>query len=132
MDKTTLVERDFHEGELLIRELEKAHINVHSAFWLYDSEADRWRLIIASKMADFASPKKAYMHIRNTLKKLEKAGRPLSLSLEYISVISPNHPIIKILGTVIKTGHDEIVGIRFSRNRIGDSYIEDAYIYRVQ
>jgi hypothetical protein len=59
VDKTTLVERDFSDGELLIRELDEANLNIHSAFWLYDSEAERWRLIIASKNEDFTSPKKA-------------------------------------------------------------------------
>jgi hypothetical protein len=129
VDKTTLVERDFQDGEILIKELDKAHINVHSAFWLYDSEADHWRLIIASTAADFASPKKAYTHIQNVLKSMGKTGVSVGFSLENISVISPNDPFINILNKAIKTGPKDISGIRFSRNRIGNSYIEDAYIY---
>jgi hypothetical protein len=67
VDKTTLVERDFSDGELLIKELEKAQIHVHSALWLYDSESENWRLILASNMEDFESPKKAYKHIWDVL-----------------------------------------------------------------
>jgi hypothetical protein len=132
VDKTTLVERDFSDGEILIKELDSTNVNVHSALWLYDSEADNWRLIIASKNADFTSPKKAYLQIYNALKSLESKGEKVGFSLENISVVSPNHPLINILNKTIKTGPSDISGLRFSRNRIGNSYIEDAYIYRIQ
>lgn len=132
MDKTTLVEKDFKDGEILIKELDKAHINVHSALWLYNSESDSWRLIIASKIADFSSPKKAYSHISKVLKDMKNSGVSVGFSLENITVISPNHPLIMILSQAIHTGPNDINGIRFSRNRIGNSYIEDAFIYRVQ
>jgi hypothetical protein len=132
VDKTTLVERDFSDGELLIKELDEAHLNIHSAFWLYDSEAERWRFIIASKNEDFTSPKKAYMQINNVLERMESKGVTVGFSLENISVISPHNPLINCLNKAIKTGPEDISGIRFSRNRIGNSYIEDAYIYRIQ
>ncbi|MFZ3590127.1 hypothetical protein ACOI1C_12810 [Bacillus sp. DJP31] len=73
MDKTPLVERDFKDGELLIKHLDMESINVHSAFWLYDSEMENWRLIIASKIAEFVSPRRAYINIRDVLRKLEMA-----------------------------------------------------------
>jgi hypothetical protein len=132
VDKTALVESDFKDGEILIKELDRTHINVHSALWLFDSEANNWRLIIASKNADFTSPKKAYIQINNALNSLERRGVSVGFSLENISVISPNHPLINNLNKAIKTGATDIGSIRFSRNRIGDSYIEDAYIYRIQ
>lgn len=43
MVKTTLVERDFVDGEILLRELDLSHMKVHSAMWLYDSEVDYWK-----------------------------------------------------------------------------------------
>jgi hypothetical protein len=132
MDKTTLVERDFLDGEILIKELDKTRFNVHSAFWLYNTEEDNWRLIIASKVADFSSPKKAYSHIKRVLKSLEMKGRKLGFSLDNISVVSPHHPLIRILSVALSTQPDAVVGRRFSRNRIGNSFIEDAYIYRIQ
>jgi hypothetical protein len=132
MDKTTLVERDFKDGEVLINQLDRAHINVHSALWLYNSEEENWRLVIASKIADFSSPRRAYSHIRNVLRKIEKSNTTIGITLENISVISPNHPLIKLLSVAVKTNPNQISGIRFYRNRIGNSFIEDAYIYRVQ
>jgi hypothetical protein len=132
VDKTTLVERDYRDGEILISELDKAHMDVHSAFWLYDSEADRWRLMIASKEVDNAGPTKAYKDIQNVLKTMEKNGITVEFTLENISVISPNHPLINNLNQAVKTGPKDIRNVRFSRNSIGNSYIEDAYIYRIQ
>lgn len=132
MDKTTLVEKDFEDGAILIKELDKAHINVHSALWIYNSEVDYWRLIIASKIADFESPRKAYTHISSAIKRLEKSGVKIGFSLDNISVVSPHHPLVKGLSQALKTEPGEIANIRFSRNRIGNTFIEDAYIYRIQ
>ncbi|MCL6574305.1 MAG: hypothetical protein K6T88_21945 [Bacillus sp. (in: Bacteria)] len=132
MDKTTLVESDISDGENLIKGLYEAHINVHTAFWLYDSEADRWRLMIASKDAEFASPKKAYMQINDILEIMESKGVTVGFSLENISVISPNDTLINFLDKEIQTGPEGINGLRISRSRIGNSYIEDAYLYRIQ
>lgn len=132
MDKTTLVERDFKDGEILIKELEKANINIHSALWLFDSEADRWQLIVASNNANFTSPKKAYGEIWEVLKQMEEKGLRIAFSLENISVVSPNHQLINTLNQAVRTAPDDISDIRFSRIRIGSSYIEDAYIYRIQ
>jgi hypothetical protein len=132
MDKATLVERDFKDGEVLITELDKAYINVHSALWLYNSEEQYWRLIIVSKNVDFQTPKKVYAEIKKALKAVQDRGEQIDISLQNISVISPNHPLNKVLSVAINTGPKDISGIRFSRNTINNSYIEDAYIYRMQ
>ncbi|WP_141434396.1 hypothetical protein [Bacillus sp. 03113] len=132
MDKTTLVERDFKDGEKLIKELDEAHLNVHSALWLFNSENDNWRLIIASKNVDFQTPKRVYSEIKRVLKRMENTGDKIDISLQNISVVSPNYPLIKILGIAIRTDPNSISGIRFSRNSINNVYIEDAYIYRIQ
>lgn len=132
MVKTTLVERDFKDGGLLIEEMDKAHLHVHSALWIYNSEEDNWRLVIASTIPEFASPKKAYSHIQHILDKMSKSGVDLGFSLESITVVTPQHPLIQLLGSTVKTSPNSINGIRFSRNTINNNYIEDAYIYRIQ
>ncbi|WP_026574245.1 hypothetical protein [Bacillus sp. UNC438CL73TsuS30] len=132
MVKTTLVERDFVDGEILLRELDLAHMKVHSAMWLYDSEVDYWKFIIASEIRDAEGPKAAYTFVWNVLKQMENAGVSVGFSLENILVVSPNDSLIKNLGTVQKTGPNDISGIRFSRNRAGNIFIDDAYIYRIQ
>lgn len=132
MDKTTLVEKDFNDGRILIKQLDRLHINVHSALWLYNPDEENWRLIIASKIAEFTSPKRAYYLVKKALRVLENTQGEIGITLDNISVVSPNHPLIKLLAVVIVTEPDALSGIRLSRNRINNSFIEDAYIYRLQ
>jgi hypothetical protein len=63
---------------------------------------------------------------------MDKTGIKICFSLENITVISPMHPLKNNLNKVMKTGPQDIDGIRLSRKGIGSSYIEDAYIYRIQ
>lgn len=54
---------------------------------------------------------------------------------ERIDLMQPCSFMIKIhsmpvfISTVFNTGPEEVNAIRFSRNRMGSSYIKDAYIY---
>lgn len=129
MDKTALVEMDFKDGATLIEYLDNAQFDVHSAFWLYNCESEQWRLIIASDLVDLVGPREAYTKIKTVIDNID----PLfGIQLQNISVISPLNPLVKILGTSIKTSPTDIKGIRLSRNIVGNSFIEDAFIYRIQ
>jgi len=52
------------------------------------------------------------------------------IPLKDIAVIDSNDPLIKLLRVAIKTGGG-ISGIRFTKNVINGTPIEDAYIYRI-
>jgi hypothetical protein len=52
------------------------------------------------------------------------------LSLQNISLVSPNDDLVKLLKAAIKTGPG-VSNIRFTGNVINNVFIEDAYIYRV-
>jgi hypothetical protein len=129
MDKTILVERDFKDGGKLIQKLDKSEFKVHSALWFYNSEADVWRLLIATPLVDKRGPHEVYKKIKAVIDKMEQ---PFEISLQSISAISPTNQLIKILGVAIKTPPNAIGGIRFTRNSINNVFIEDAYIYRLQ
>jgi hypothetical protein len=103
----------FRDGEILIKELDQSHINVYAAFWLYDSEADRWRLMIASKNSDFASPKKAYIQINDVLESMKSRGITVNFSLENITVVSPIDPLITGLKKAVTTVPEDSSGFVF-------------------
>lgn len=128
MDKTTLVEKDIKDGERLIRALDEADFQVHSALWFYLPESDKWRFIIASPLIDKEGPIKAYTCLRQKLANLSPS---IGTSLKDISIVSPNDDLIKLLKVAISTGPG-ISGIRFTRNVINNVFIEDVYIYRIQ
>jgi hypothetical protein len=102
------------------------NILVHSALWLYNSEEENWRLIIASKIADFTSPRRAYSRVKNALLILKNNQIEIGITLDNISVVSPNHPLIKVLSGVIVTEPNALSNLRLTRNRINNSFIEDA------
>lgn len=127
MDKTALVERDIEGGERLIVGLDDAGFQVYAAVWFYLSDSDEWRLLLASPFVEKEGPKKAYSFIQSVLKRLSP---PSEISLKDISVLSPSHHLIRLLRMAIHTGPG-ISGIRFTRNVIDNTLIEDTYIYRI-
>lgn len=127
MVKTVLVEKDIEEGKRLIEELDKAGFKVQAALWLYMSDSDEWRLLIASPYVEKEGPKRSYNFIQTVLARISP---PLEVSLRNISVLSPSHNLIKLIRLAIRTGPG-ISGIRFARSVINNTLIEDAYIYRI-
>jgi len=127
MATTVLVERDIQEGKDLIEALDKTEFKVDASLWFYSSDSDEWRLLIASPFVEENGPRKSYGFIRSVL---AQPSPPSGISLKNVSVLSPKNQLIKLLKTAISTGPD-IAGIRFTRNVINNTLIEDAYIYRI-
>ena len=123
---TTLVKEWIEAGKRLTQALDEANFRFVASLWFYDPDTDDWRLIIASPLFDQEGPLGAYRAIQTVLDSLQQED----LRLSNISVVSPDHHLIKLLRVALKTG-EGISGIRFTRNRIKDQFIEDAYIYRL-
>jgi len=127
MDKPNLVNADMEAGEVLLNKLDESNFDVKAALWFFFSDSGQWRLIFALPMVDKKGPKEAYEKVQNKLKELKNR---YELSLENISVVSPDDNLVKLLKLTIKTGPG-VSHIRFTRNVINNVLIEDAYIYRV-
>lgn len=124
----TLVGFDIDKGKNVILDLDKAGLEVSSAFWFYFSDVKEWRLLLAVPLVDSEGPKKIYSQIQNIIK---EQPNDESIPLWSIGIISPSHPINQLLRAAIKTGEKSIAGIRFSSSVINGVLIEDAYIYRL-
>ena len=127
MVSPALVEDKIKDGETLLRELDDNGVEVKAAFWFYMPEPDEWRLKIAMPLVDSQGPRAAYVRIQEAI---FETTEKLALALSEISVVSPKDQLVKLLKPVIRTGRG-ISGIRFSRNTINGTFIEDAYIYRI-
>ena len=114
-------------GRELVELLDRNDFDVTCALWLFTSEANDWRLVLASPLVDLEGPKKVYGRIQTMLSMVPEEFA--SLSLRKISVTSPEDRFIKVLRSAIGTDRG-IHDIRFSRSRINDVFVEDAYIYR--
>jgi hypothetical protein len=130
MDKTVLVEQDIKEGERLLRALDQAEVPVTGALWLYRSEADVWRYVIASPLVEQEGPLKTYARIDAVL---ASTSPPIAMPLGSISARGLDDPLINELRLFAGTpGRPFVGGIPLSKSPVGDVYVEDAYIYRME
>jgi len=130
MDRKVFVEdynKYISEGKLLIEKLDRELFPVKSALWFYYADSNSWKFLIASSKLEEDGPIKVYKTIQRILEK-ENFN---SLTLNDISIITTSHDLIQLLASAISTGEKSIAGIRFQANTINNTYIEDAYIYRL-
>ncbi len=67
MDKTTLVEKDIEVGRKLLHTLDAAGIPVVAAYWLYELERNRWRLVFATPLVETVGSTPVYRRIRELI-----------------------------------------------------------------
>jgi hypothetical protein len=127
MDRTLLVGFDVKEGERLIEALDAANFPISAALWLYVSESDQWRLVIASPTYDKLGPLAAIKQVQTVLLSLEQS----ELVLSNIQVIGDKGQLVKALRSEARSGVD-FSGKRLSQTMLDRVFIPEAYVYRVQ
>lgn len=115
-------------GERLLRRLDESGLQVRAALWLYVPDIHRWRFVVATPYVRLDGPRKVYRKLQAIIKKLT-ALRGV-IEFETVVAVDPSEGMIQVLHSAVHTGPG-IHGIRFSRNTIGGTFIEDAYIYRL-
>jgi hypothetical protein len=126
--KELLTDKMIHAGAELTKKLDELQWPVFASLWLYESEGNQWRLLIASERVTVDGPQKSYQKIQSALAAIEDVNSALALS--DIGVTDPQDPLIRLLGMAIGTGR-QVGGIRFKRNVINGHLIEDAYVYQI-
>ncbi len=116
-------------GAALIRQLDNDAWPVMGAFWYYLSDANRWRLFVASPKVGEEGPQDAYKQIHAALNRLGPSSA--QLTLHDITAIDPSNPMVALFRMLVHTGQGGIAGFRFSGNVVNGRVIEDAYVYRM-
>ena len=111
-------------GSELTRRLDAAHLDVRASFWLYDSETNRWRLVLGIRQVDSWGPKRVYAKVQQIARGIQ------GLSISEVSAVSPQHPTIRLLRSAIQTGR-QITSVQLSNVVVNDDVFEDAFIYRM-
>ncbi|MCK5270902.1 MAG: hypothetical protein KAJ46_08960 [Sedimentisphaerales bacterium] len=127
MVNISLVEKAIQDGRRLLSALDDKQINVRAAFWIYDSESEKWRLTLAMPMVDKKGPKESYREVQTVLS--DPSAEKLDISLRDVTVVSPENELVKLLRFAIH--FEGTGGIVFEGNTINGIYIEKAYIYRM-
>ncbi len=129
MAENEVVTPSFDEGagRHLVEALDGADFPVSGALWLFNPEANDWRLLIVSPVVTGNNLSRAFTQLHQIAQTLPEY--PILLSS--VSLVQSEDPLIVQLRKALRTGEKDISGIRFSRNTIDGTYIEDAYIYRL-
>lgn len=126
--KESLTDAMIHAGAEITKKLDELRWPVLASLWLYLSEGNQWKLVLASPRVTSDGPKKSYETIQSALAMTPAAEGTLMLS--DIGVTDLKDQLIVLLHMAISTG-PTVGSIRFTRNVINGHFIEDAYIYRV-
>ena len=128
MVTSNLTEEMMKSGAQLVQKMDASGSGPDAACWFYDADADMWKFIIAEANVKKYGARSEYGRILELLRKYP--GEFGTLSLDDISLITPNAHPVSVLRRVINTG-SKITGIRFRKNVIDGVMIDDAYIYRM-
>ena len=127
MDKTALVTTDFATGAKILKILDQAGLKISLAMWLRDSDYEDWRFALASRILDGAEPSEAYGLVHDAL---NRAGFPFEHTPP-LFIISMSTPFVRTLRRIFGKAKS-VEGMRLGGQMIGDRFVDDAIIYRIQ
>ena len=127
-------------GELTNRLLNYSDFGLICSLWLYTTESNRWKLVVATPIVDSSGPIHAYQMIQGIVGE-DRPGY-LDIPLYSISVLRSNHSLVRALRSL---GHFQIQELPSGRRpsptvriwkkvtftRVQDVFIEDALIYYI-
>src|SRR5262245_25660550 len=113
--KEMLTQEMVQAGAELTCRLDEAHLEVRASLWLYMTDKNLWRLMVASPAVRQDGPKKVYQQIQTILSKM--SDKTWKIPLHDISVVEDSDPLIASLCTSINP-KDGILGRRLSRDII--------------
>jgi hypothetical protein len=125
MAEDALVSEDIDAAGRLIAYLDAQNMPIKGAMWLYDTDAERWRFVIAfrEKREDLAS---FYIDVAKLTNNAEADDL---LDLSRVQIVDSDKSIFGALhGAFHIEGNSRV---RVSHNRINGVYLEDALVYRL-
>ena|ERR1700677_2077043 len=125
MDQATLVNLDVSAGLKVLNALDGARIEVAAALWLVSADYDDWRLVISSPSLDQTHLRKAHEQVAEALHHRFVYLRPPIL------ILPVKDPFIRELRRMFGKTSD-VTGMRLGGQTIGNRFVSDAYVYRIQ
>jgi len=124
--KESLSNEMIESGKSVLEDLDRRRFRVDAALWLYVTDSNEWRLLLATPKVHIDGPKKAYKRLLQTLRDSGVHG----VTYDNVAVVDSRDPLIQLLRRAVSKNRS-MNGIRFSRYTINGQFIEDAYIYRM-
>jgi|HubBroStandDraft_6_1064221.scaffolds.fasta_scaffold1029284_2 hypothetical protein len=125
MDQATLVNLDVNAGLKVLTTLDTAKLKVAVALWMLSPDYSDWRLVLSSPTFDQTHPLKAYEQVAEALH-----GRFAHMPPP-ILILPIKDPFIRELRRLFGKSRD-VAGMRLGGQTIGNRFVSDAYVYRIQ
>ena len=125
--KESLTREMIADGREVLRRLQ-VQAPVTAGFWLYESESNAWRLVIASPVVTAQGRRALYRQLQRVLVELTAVGSH-TLELGDIALLADNDPLVALLRHAL--GGVQQAGQRLTRQAIDGHFIDDAYVYSV-
>ncbi len=122
-----MVITDLAIGSELLHALDDSGLSISVALWLYSSEYDDWRFVLASRRLDAAKASEAYGFVHDAL---TAAGISLERTPALL-ILRISDPFIRALRRIFAKVKN-VEGMRLGGQLIGDQFVEDALVYRVR
>jgi hypothetical protein len=125
MDQATLVNFDVDAGARVLGALDEAQIKVVVALLMVSSDYDDWRLVLSSPSLDQTHLLKAYEKVAEILQ------TQFSQLLPPILILPTKDPFVKELRRLFGKASN-VNGMRLGGQTIGNRFVANAYVYRIQ
>lgn len=115
-------------GQDLVNELDMSEGAVSAAFWVLEPEK-KWELVIVSNLVTTDGPRRYYQRINDINNKSALSDKSI-ISLHDIRVLSERSRVF--VDIVDNFSHGLLLqNTRLGSNFIGDLYVEDMFIYKL-
>ncbi len=121
-----MVSIDVSHGLEIIEGLERAHLKLNVAVWMFLSEFEDWRLVVSSRHFDTPDPRDAYRLLHNSL---DADGIDFRKTPPILILPTSDKFVRELRRLFGKT--KSVEGMRLGCQMIGDRFVEDAYVYRI-
>lgn len=124
MVRETLVGLDIELGDRILAVLDAAHFTVPVALWIRRGGEDKFRLLLATPLYDRLGEGDVYRKLVDTLWQTDYDSSPIQLT-------STRTPLIRALRQNFGKS-TSVAGLRLGGQTLGDTWVQEAYVYRIR
>jgi hypothetical protein len=124
---TDIPDRLIDEGARVVEKLDHSGVAVTSAMWILFPDSEAWKLALSLPVVKKSGPRRGYELVQKALEELGLEVR--GISLEDVTVLSPDDPLMRRLRGALKKGL-RVSPLWFKGNVIEGELFPDALVYR--
>ena len=123
----TLNESDLKFGQQVTEQLKAHGVSFDGVFWLYDEDADDWRLVIATSLVDQVGWKETYLRLAQIVSTVPRSD----LQVMGITAMSLQTPLFAALRKAFATAA-HVEGTRLQHTTVNGVLVPAAYLYEIR